>query len=80
MGKVAKKQRILALLRSGHGLNRFEVEGLGAHSIKITASLLRRKGYLFLAMPEQLLTWFGNMVRVLHCAPISDRCTQKIPR
>ena len=72
MAKVTKQDRILALLRAGQSLNRFEAEQIGDHTINSTVAALRRKGHLLLATPEQVPTRFGNLVRVVRYAYIGQ--------
>jgi len=59
-----KEASILAVLRSGQSLNRFEAERLGDHCLHSTVSTLRDKGYLFHDEWERVPTRFGKEANV----------------
>jgi hypothetical protein len=59
-----KESIILATLRAGQSLNRFEAESLGDHCLHSTIATLRNKGYLFHDEWEYVLTRFGKEVHV----------------
>jgi hypothetical protein len=59
-----KESTILAIMRSGHSLDRFEAERLGDHCLHSTISTLRSKGYLFHDAWEWVPTRFGKEVHV----------------
>lgn len=59
-----KKSIILAILRAGQSLNRFEAERLGDHCLHSTIAELRSDGYLFRDEWEWIPTRFGKEVHV----------------
>lgn len=59
-----KESIILAIMRSGQSLNRFEAERLGDHCLHSTVSTLRSKGHLFHDAWEWVPTRFGREVHV----------------
>ena len=67
-GDGTKVGRILAILRSGRTLNRFEAEVVGDHCLNSTVSILRAYGYLIDGQWEQVQTRFGKKARVLRYA------------
>lgn len=72
MASITKQERILALLRDGQSMNRFDGEQNGDHVLPSTIFALRRKGHIFLATPEQVPTRFGGLVRVVRYAYIGQ--------
>lgn len=61
-----KRDAILAALRSGRGLNRFEAERLGDHCLNSTVSALRATGHAIDSSWERVPTRFNPAgVRVL---------------
>jgi hypothetical protein len=59
-----KESMILAILRSGNSLNRFEAERFGDHCLHSTISTLKKKGCLFHDEWEWVPTRFGKEVHV----------------
>jgi hypothetical protein len=59
-----KESTILAIMRTGHSLNRFEAERFGDHCLHSTIATLRSKGYLFHDAWEWVPTRFGKEVHV----------------
>lgn len=59
-----KESAILAILKSGKSLNRFEAEHLGDHCLHSTISTLRDKGYKISDEWEWVNTRFGREVHV----------------
>ncbi len=59
-GQHNKETMILAIMRSGQSLNRFEAERLGDHCLHSTISTLRSKGNLFSDTWEWVPTRFGE--------------------
>lgn len=59
-----KEGAILAILRAGNSLNRFEAERFGDHCLNTTISNLRGKGYQFYDEWETVPTRFGVDARV----------------
>lgn len=59
-----KETTILAILRQGRSLNRFEAERFGDHCLHSTISTLRSKGYQFYDQWEWVNTRFGKEVHV----------------
>lgn len=55
---------ILAIMRAGRSLNRFEAERLGDHCLHSTIATLRGKGYLFHDEWEWVKTRFNKEVHV----------------
>jgi hypothetical protein len=66
-----KKSIILAILRGGNSLNRFEAERFGDHTLNSTISELRNEGHLFHDYWESVPTRFGREVRVKRYAYLS---------
>lgn len=64
MTKNTKQSKILAVLKSGQPLNRFQAELLGDHVLPCTISALRDKGHLIIGQWEEVPTRFGKTVRV----------------
>ena len=60
----SKKAVILAVMRAGQSLNRFEAERLGDHCLHSTIAELRGDGYLFRDEWEWVSTRFGKEVHV----------------
>lgn len=63
-GEDTKLARILAILRSGQTLNRFEAEVLGDHCLNSTVAVLRAEGNLIHDHWERVPTRFGKKARV----------------
>jgi len=63
-GDNTKLGRILAILRSGRTLNRFEAEALGDHCLNSTVAVLRADGNLIHDHWERVPTRFGKKARV----------------
>ena len=61
---ITKESTMLAILRAGHSLNRFEAERLGDHCLHSTISTLRSKGHMFHDEWEWVKTRFGKEVHV----------------
>jgi hypothetical protein len=59
-----KEGTILAIMRAGHSLNRFEAERFGDHCLHSTIATLRGKGYQFFDQWEWVPTRFGREVHV----------------
>lgn len=59
-----KETTILAILRAGQSLNRFEAERLGDHCLHSTIATLRRKGFQFRSEWEWVKTRFQTEVHV----------------
>jgi hypothetical protein len=59
-----KESTILAIMRAGNSLNRFEAERIGDHCLHSTIATLRGKGYLFRDEWEWVPTRFGKEVHV----------------
>lgn len=59
-----KLARILAILRSGRSLNRFEAEAYGDHCLNSSVSALRADGNLIHDQWERVPTRFGRKARV----------------
>ena len=59
-----KEGTILAIMRAGNSLNRFEAERLGDHCLHSTIATLRGKGYSFHDEWEWVPTRFGREVHV----------------
>ena len=59
-----KETTILAILRAGQSLNRFEAERFGDHCLHSTIATLRSKGYQFYDVWEWVPTRFGKEVHV----------------
>lgn len=58
----SKESKMLAILRARPaGLNRFEAEQFGDHTLNSTVSALRRKGYRILDEWEWVQTRFGDV-------------------
>lgn len=64
-GDDTKLARILAILRSGRTLNRFDAEVVGDHCLNSTVSALRADGNLINGQWERVPTRFGKKARVL---------------
>lgn len=64
-GDDTKLARILAILRSGRSLNRFEAEAYGDHCLNSSVSALRADGNLIHGEWERVPTRFGKKARVL---------------
>lgn len=62
--QLNKESTILATMRAGRSLNRFEAEPLGDHCLHSTIATLRGKGHLFHDQWEDVPTRFGKTVRV----------------
>ncbi|NHZ83950.1 hypothetical protein F2P44_32480 [Massilia sp. CCM 8695] len=62
--KHNKETTILAIMRDGRSLNRFEAERFGDHCLHSTISTLRGKGYQFFDEWEWVPTRFGKEVHV----------------
>ena len=62
--KDTKESIVLAILRSGVTLNRFDAEELGDHVLPTTIAVLRAKGFLISDEWESVPTRFGREVRV----------------
>lgn len=62
--QVTKESTILAIMRAGHSLNRFEAERVGDHCLHSTIASLRSKGYQFHDQWEWVNTRFGKEVHV----------------
>ena len=56
--------RVLATLRSGRSLNRFEAERIGEHALNSTIAVLRAEGYAIIDRWEEVPTRFGKRARV----------------
>lgn len=56
--------RVLATLRSGRSLNRFEAERIGEHALNSTISVLRAEGFTIIDRWEEVPTRFGKRARV----------------
>lgn len=65
-----KESKILAIMRAGQSLNRFEAEHLGDHCLHSTIATLRRKGHLFHDAWEWVPTRFAKEVHVKRYAYI----------
>lgn len=59
-----KEGTILAIMRAGNSLNRFEAERFGDHCLHSTIATLRGKGYKFHDHWEWVPTRFGREVHV----------------
>lgn len=59
-----KELTILAILKSGNSLNRFEAERFGDHCLHSTIATLRSKGHTFHDAWEWVPTRFGKEVHV----------------
>lgn len=59
-----KQSSILAIMKEGKSLNRFEAENIGDHCLHSTISTLRNKGYKFNDEWEYVKTRFGREVHV----------------
>ena len=59
-----KESTILAIMRAGQSLNRFEAERLGDHCLPSTIATLRSKGYQFTDEWEWVKTSFNKEVHV----------------
>lgn len=64
LSQVTKESTILAIMRAGHSLNRFEAERFGDHCLHSTIATLRGKGYQFYDEWEWVPTRFGKEVHV----------------
>jgi hypothetical protein len=62
--KSNKENTILAIMRAGNSLNRFEAEKFGDHCLHSTIATLRSKGVLFHDAWEWVPTRFGKEVHV----------------
>lgn len=62
--QLNKETAILAILKAGQSLNRFQAERLGDHCLHSTIATLRSKGYLFRDEWETVPTRFGKSARV----------------
>ena len=60
----SKEATILATLRSGKSLNRFDAERLGDHCLHSTVATLRSKGNAIYDEWERVPTRFGREARV----------------
>lgn len=56
--------RVLATLRSGRSLNRFEAERIGEHALNSTVAVLRSEGHNIIDRWEEVPTRFGKTARV----------------
>jgi len=59
-----KESMILAIMRAGQSLNRFEAERLGDHCLHSTIATLCSKGYIFHDEWERVPTHFGKAAHV----------------
>jgi hypothetical protein len=59
-----KQDHILAIMRAGRSLNRFEAEPLGDHCLHSTIATLRSEGHLFHDAWEWVPTRYGKEVHV----------------
>lgn len=63
-GVETKIARILAILRSGRSLNRFEAEVFGDHCLPSSVAVLRAEGNLIHDRWERVPTRYGKKARV----------------
>lgn len=69
---MTKQKEIIKILATSKGLNRFEAEQAGDHTLPSTVAVLRQKGFNIIDRWETVPTRFGRLARVKRYWRISD--------
>lgn len=72
-----KTETILAALKSGKSLNRFDAEAMGDHCLHSTIARLCSRGHKIIGEWERVPTRFGTQVRVKRYRAVGASRTQR---